>query len=182
MQKTISILMLVLFTFLLTFPVLAQTEEISSPSAEYVLPYPGLLPDHPLYGLKVLRDRLMLFLIRDPYKKAAMHLQLADKKLFAALKLAEKDNISLAQQTAKEGETHVNQMLAELNRGKDKGKKMDVSLINRALRATKKHQELLAGIKSRAKGPEKGYFDNLAQESRNNLKALLKLSQPQEIQ
>jgi hypothetical protein len=35
----------------------------------YQLPYPGILPDHPLYFLKALRDRLHLFFNRSLQKK-----------------------------------------------------------------------------------------------------------------
>ncbi|HSW97310.1 MAG TPA: hypothetical protein VLF89_05800, partial [Candidatus Saccharimonadales bacterium] len=33
---------------------------------QYDLPYPGLLPDNPLYSLKVLRDKIVEFFISDP--------------------------------------------------------------------------------------------------------------------
>ena len=37
---------------------------------DYELPYPGLLPDSPLYFLKISRDRLIEFMIGDPIKKS----------------------------------------------------------------------------------------------------------------
>jgi hypothetical protein len=52
------------------------------PSAvDYSFPYPGILPDHPLYFLKSLRDQILLFVTRNPLKKSNLFLLIADKKL-----------------------------------------------------------------------------------------------------
>jgi hypothetical protein len=48
---------------------------------EYVLPYPGILPTHPLYFLKDLRDKIIELLIADPINKADFYIRQADKKL-----------------------------------------------------------------------------------------------------
>src|ERR1700704_2037322 len=42
----------------------------TSQTVDYTLPYPGLLPDSPLYFLKTFRDRLISFFISSPIKKA----------------------------------------------------------------------------------------------------------------
>src|SRR3989304_6415715 len=47
----------------------------------YQLPYPGILPDHPLYTLKAVRDRIQVFLTRDNLKKAEIYLLYSDKRL-----------------------------------------------------------------------------------------------------
>lgn len=76
----------------------------ASVSADYNLPYPGILPDHPLYKLKVLRDKVTTFLIRDPIKKAEYHLLLADKRIYMSRLLVDKGKIALAKETALKGE------------------------------------------------------------------------------
>ena len=48
---------------------------------EYILPYPGILPTHPLYLFKTLRDRIIEMLITDPSSKAEFYILQADKKL-----------------------------------------------------------------------------------------------------
>jgi len=48
-------------------------------SIDYTLPYPGLLPDNPLYPLKMIRDRIILFLINDSAKRTEYYLLQADK-------------------------------------------------------------------------------------------------------
>lgn len=50
---------------------------------EYNLPYPGLLPDSPLYFLKVARDNITVFFLRDEKQKAFYYLFLSDKRLAA---------------------------------------------------------------------------------------------------
>lgn len=62
----------------------SQQAPLPTPS-NYALPYPGMLPDHPLFFLKQIRDRVMEQLISDPIKKAEFYLLQADKRLAMAL-------------------------------------------------------------------------------------------------
>lgn len=48
---------------------------------DYPLPYPGLLPDNPLYVFKAIRDKIIEFLISDPAKKAEFYLLSSDKRV-----------------------------------------------------------------------------------------------------
>ncbi len=57
------------------------------PSIEYVLPYPGLLPTHPLYFIKSFRDNIIEMLITDPVSKAEFYVLQADKKLNMGISL-----------------------------------------------------------------------------------------------
>lgn len=50
---------------------------------EYDLPYPGILPDSPVYFLKVARDNLFLALLREEKQQAFYYLFLSDKRLAA---------------------------------------------------------------------------------------------------
>ena len=59
---------------------------------EYILPYPGILLDHPLYFLKNLRDQVMEFLISDPTKKAEFSLLQSDKFLAMSQAYVDKGN------------------------------------------------------------------------------------------
>ncbi len=65
---------------------LAMTPALSptpTPQIDYPLPYPGILPDNPLYQLKTLRDRIVSFFIADPLRKADFDLLQADKRVNA---------------------------------------------------------------------------------------------------
>lgn len=61
---------------------------------DYPLPYPGILPDSPIYFLKVARDQLMLWVIRDARQEAFYLLLLSDKRLAAGEALISKSNKS----------------------------------------------------------------------------------------
>lgn len=166
MKKIILLLSFVLFVFLIFSPlVLAQADEedVASPSTEstdsaekieYQLPYPGMLPDHPLYKLKVLRDKILLFLIRDSLKKAAKHLHMADKEFFMALKLVEKGKIPLAQHTAFKAEHHMTLLTTELRQGISSGRNLDLGFLGKARQAALKHQEVLDGMMAKTDNEE----------------------------
>ena len=61
--------------------------------ANYELPFPGLLPDHPLYLLKAGRDRALIFVTRDYDSKARLQLELSDKRVRAGELLVDEKNM-----------------------------------------------------------------------------------------
>jgi uncharacterized protein DUF5667 len=65
---------------------------------KYPLPFPGILPNHPLYWLKMIRDRITLTMINDPHEKFSYILHLADKRLTAgqALIIADQDGLGVS--------------------------------------------------------------------------------------
>src|SRR3990172_3897569 len=64
---------------------------------DYPLPYPGrVLPDHLLWPVKVVRDRLWLAMTTNPLKKAEISLLLANKRLASAQALFDKEKPDLA--------------------------------------------------------------------------------------
>ena len=62
---------------------------VTNVTVEYVLPYAGILPTHPLYFLKMMRDQIVEALISDPVKRADFYITQADKKLSMALALSD---------------------------------------------------------------------------------------------
>jgi len=155
--KKIVVLVSILFFSLAIHPVIAQEngnkiapELDKIATAEYKLPYPGMLPSSPLYKLKTLRDKFVLALITDPHKKAAKHLQLADRQLFEALKVAESGDIPLAIHSAFKGEHQMTQLVDNLKSAIYSGEKLDLELTDKAHRASFRHLELLTGMKARA--------------------------------
>jgi len=164
-------ILLALFTFIFAFsfasttalaqeepsdPAMEDTEEemVATESSTYKLPYPGMLPDNPLYKLKTARNKLMLFMIRNPAKKAEKHLELADKQLIAALKLAEKDKMDLAIHTAFKGEHHMTKLIDELRKIDAQERDIDKGFIDTTQDASDKHVELLMGILERTESDD----------------------------
>lgn len=74
---------------------------------DYYLPYPGILPDHPLYRVKMLRDRIRLVLANTPEKKFELQLLYADKRIGAAEVLQNGGKVALAQETAFKAEGYL---------------------------------------------------------------------------
>jgi len=112
---------------------------------EYYLPYPGVLPDSPLYKVKALRDRISLWLITDPTKKAEKELLLADKRIGAAAALMDGGKDELAVSTATKGEKYLEQAVNRVMVMADMGQDVKSLLLIMA-NATAKHEEMMVGI------------------------------------
>ena len=112
---------------------------------EYYLPYSGVLPDSPLYKFKALRDRISLWLVTDPAKKAEKELLLADKRIGAAVALLDGGKDKLAVSTATKGEKYLEQAVNRVL-GMAEGGKDVKSMLGVLAKATAKHEEMMVGI------------------------------------
>ena len=128
----------------------AEVEE-KDKKIEYQLPYPGLLPDNPLYFLKALRDAVVDFLISDPLKKANFYLLQADKRLNAGVYLFKKgkEKVQLAQSTISKGENYFEKAISKAIEAKQQG--MNIDDISRGLRtSSRKHKEVIKELAANA--------------------------------
>lgn len=127
MRKSLFLGIFILF-FAFLFPLaLAQETNPFAASAspapvKYELPYPGLLPDHPLYIFKSIRDLLLRALISHPIKKVEFDLLMADKRLNMAIFLFQKQKTELGVKTVAEGidylkiaKTHITEIPPSFN-------------------------------------------------------------------
>lgn len=112
------------------------------PQVNYELPYPGLLPDSPLYFLRVIRDKTVGFLISDPLKKAEFNLLQADKRLNAGIYLFNKGKTSLALSTVSKAENYFEQALGKMGDAKMEGRNID-EIQGKLRNAVKKHEQEL---------------------------------------
>lgn len=127
-------------------------EATKSPErVEYQLPWPGILPDHPLYRLKMVRDRIWGFLIRDPMRKSQWCLLMADKRIWASEMLADKGKFELAVSTATKAEKYLERAVNQAYQAEKMGRGEKASF-EKIQRASLKHEEILQGIL--AKAPE----------------------------
>lgn len=168
------IILLTLFIFLFAGSTFAQ-EVRSTPTptpVKYDLAFPGMLPDHPLYKVKVLRDKVMLMLTRDPMKKAQYHLLLADKRIHMAAMLVDKGKIELAKETALKGENEYTLLVFLF---KDVVKKPDKDFYNRLEKAALKHQGVLMQIVKKVDKKDKKDFETVIYFSNVNLEELRKI-------
>lgn len=130
----------------------ADQELAVSEDEGYELVYPGLMPDHPLYLLKMIRDQIQLLVTKDSSAKAQLMLVNADKRIAASLILAERGKLGLAASTATKAEQYLQRAIAEAGKiGDEAGRR---NFYERAKRANGKHGMILLGIASRL--PEDG--------------------------
>ena len=161
---------LVIFSFLLVAPfVAAQSEPLSSQSVslapsklateDYELPYPGLLPDNPLYSLKMLRDRIVEFLIADPAKRTEFYILQADKRLQAGAYLLTKrtKKEQSAVSTISKGQNYFEKALVSLSFAEKEGKDVRY-LMEKISFSLNKHEEVLVFLLERIPISSRGEF------------------------
>src|SRR3989344_2381375 len=148
-----------------------ETSQLATESAkikivEYDLAYPGILPDHFLYKLKVLRDKLTVILINDPRKKADYYLLQADKGILATAMLIDQNKIDLAQETVLKAEHNFTLLTYEL---KKIPKKPDAKYFQKLKTASLKHQEVLNSLLKRIPEDKQKVFNQVLEFSKRNL-------------
>lgn len=150
-MKIRAILFSLAFLFLIVFFPMPSFAAVTPPTAgvtmekpsEYLLPYPGILPDHPLYFLKQVRDGIMDRLIVDPLRKAEFHVLQADKRLNMGVVLLEQGKETLAETTISKGEKYMERAAHGLSAFKSTGRPVPASLIDKLTRSMEKHIEIL---------------------------------------
>lgn len=157
MRKTIiGVVLSLALLFFLKGSLYAQINTSPTPAGsvlaakvDYTLAYPGLLPDHPLYSLKVLRDRLMDFFIRDPLKKTEFLILMADKRLGAGKALIEGAKVDLGESTISKGENYLERAINSLTQARQQGKEPG-PLLDKLEKSVRKHIEVLQEVLSKA--------------------------------
>ncbi len=112
----------------------------------YQLPYPGILPDNPLYFLKATRDKIQDFLTRDNLKKAQLDLLYSDKRLAMSEALEKKGKTALALSTLSKGEKYFLKIPLLLRQAKEQGTSPSAELIERIKTSNKKHQQVIGKL------------------------------------
>ncbi len=125
---------------------------------EYPLPNPGILPDSPVYFLKVARDQTILWFIKDPLQKAFYLLFLSDKRLAAG-------GISVVK-----AEDYFKQAVDQGVIAKKSGKDT-TDLFSKFVVSSAKHEEIINSLLTKTSGKEseqllKAHRDNLNSKER----------------
>ena len=130
---------------------------------DYYLPYPGILPDHFLYWLKMVRDRVLLILTREPKAKVKRLLLYADKRLGAAQALIEGGKVQLGITTASKAEKYLEKAVFQFNQLE----KPEPEIKEKLTKAVKKHQQVLTNLASLFSGQSKEVLEKTAAKTRN---------------
>lgn len=144
MKKFLTSCLLVVAVFLIAIPK-SQAQTITTLQEkiiDYQLPYPGLLPDNPLYFIKQIRDSFMLFMAQDQLKKDEVYLQISDKNLSAAVELAKKGRHKLSVEKVEEAEDGFDGIIDR----QKKEKKKNTDFIEKLKKANLKHRETIENL------------------------------------
>jgi hypothetical protein len=153
MKKSLLILLLLLFLSINVQKVSAQ-QISTSPAAlnvDYTLPYTGILPNNPLYFLKVLRDNFLSMLITDPLKKTDYDLLMADKRLGAANALIDEGQINLAITTLSKSGNYFYLAIQQAINAKKQGENVN-NILEKLLAASLKHQQAIFIMEEKTTG------------------------------
>lgn len=144
-------------------------QEATQMIVKYDLAFPGILPDHPLYKLKVLRNKIIASSILNPLKKIDFYVLQADKGILATAMLIDKNKIDLAQETALKAENNFTLIAPQLYMLPEKPNK---DFFKRLETAGLKHQEILVSIIKRVPKDKQKVFENVIDFSKRNLQTL----------
>lgn len=159
--KLLTIVLLFLIYAFISINVFAYTTTGPSPTpVAYTLPYPGLLPDSPLYFLKVLRDKIEAFFISNPVALAAFDIQESDKRTEASYMLVtQRKNVPLAESTFSKGENYFQDAIDKTKQAKAQG--MSIQAIPPQLYiSNQKHIEVLRQLEAGLSSQQKKLFTN----------------------
>ena len=130
-----------------------QDNQNNQEKVNYYLPYPGILPDHPIYFLKMIRDRIELFLTTHPLKRAEKLLHYADKRIGAAKALIEGHKTDLGVTTLTKAEKYLERAVDQERKADEKGHETRLFL-EKILLSSQKHEEILSDLREKAEGKE----------------------------
>lgn len=177
-RVTISILIVILSVlFLPGFNSITKSQSINieKKAVLYQLPYPGILPGHPLYFFKFLRDKILIFTTRDKSKKAILYLHLSDRHMAAAEALVNEGKELLAIQELNEAENIFLEIPTILKDLKSQGGDYPGDLILDLNQSNLKHREVIASVLEKMSQGEISAMENLINLNDNAKKSLGKL-------
>lgn len=154
-----------------------EATETAEKSVDYDLTwggkiYPGILPDHLLYPLKMIRDRIRLFLTTDLLKKAELLLVYADKRLMTAKALIENNKVDLGIKTLTKAEKYLEKAVNQEGVAKQAGKDTSVFL-ERLSRATLKHEEIVLEFGEGISDTNRSAYENALQYARQGYQKVM---------
>ncbi|MGI5827693.1 MAG: DUF5667 domain-containing protein [Patescibacteria group bacterium] len=142
---------------------------------DHHLPYPGILPDHPLYCIKMLRDKINLWLAKDPERQYELLLLYADKRLGAGQALIFGNQQTLGTTTITKAEKYLLRAESQLHQVIDKqGNNFDQEASKKRLVNTyQKHQEIISELKGKVSDREKRVLEETSLAVKNRFEETL---------
>lgn len=154
---------------------------VVKPGAEkvdYFLVYPGILPDHFLYPVKMIRDRIWLFLTTDYLRRFELLILFGDKRLGAGRALIEGNKVDLGITTITKAEKYLERAQAQLAIVKNKKKEASQSEAKEKIeKSLRKHQEVIEELREKLSDEDKRKLDG-AQQLNQRLRERLQKENP----
>lgn len=149
--------------------------KISAAEQSYQFLWPGILPDHPLYKMKVLRNKIISKIIYGPIKRIEFDLLMADKTLYASRLLFDKGKLNLAKEAALKGENYFSVLVSDYATVLAKKKTVPDDLKQKITQAYEAQQLLITYLMNNAKGEDKTIYANVDYFSKTNFQSILDL-------
>jgi len=143
----------------------SQSINIEKKDVPYQLPYPGLLPGHPLYFLKTIRDDILLFTTRDNLKKAKLYLHLSDKNMATARALMEDGKEQAATEQLIKGEERFLAIPSLLTNLKKQGGGCPFELVLELQLSNQKHKQIITDVAEKTTDSEIKTLHDLLQKN-----------------
>lgn len=109
----------------------------------YELPHPGIAPDNPLYPVKMMRDKLLIFVNQDNITRAQYYLLLSDKQTNAGSFLSEEKKYQLAGETFLKAERDYGSALVSIKAALDLGDQANMEFITKLTKSNQKHAQVM---------------------------------------
>jgi hypothetical protein len=123
-----------------------RVEEVDAVKINYYLPSPGsVLPTHPLWPVKALRDKLWLLVTSDPAKDAELNLLFADKRLVSSYILFQQGNPEVGYTTLTKAEKYLESASIQ-EEGLRRAGANTQEFAERLVNASLKHQQIIREI------------------------------------
>jgi hypothetical protein len=138
-----------------TGPMEQKEESGMVEKVDYTLPYPGILPDHPLYFLKKLRDQILEQLISDPIRKIEFYVLQSDKALNAGIFLGARSKQALASEMFVKSGAFMENAIKTATSMKTQGREIPGYVVERLNKSLVKHGETLNDLGQKAAETQK---------------------------
>jgi hypothetical protein len=152
--SVITVSFAIFFTLATAYAQEATTVPANVPSPtpiDYQLPYPGMLPDNPLYFLKMFRDNLTAFFLSKPLDKANFDLLQSDKNVQASYLLVtqHQGKTELAFKTFSQAQDYFDQAITQTMNAKKQGYSTK-EIADKLVSSNQKHVQILQALAQQA--------------------------------
>lgn len=137
----------------------------------YTLPYPGLLPNNPLYFLKSFRDVLLEAMISDPSKKSQFYVLQADKFLAMSQQAFEQKNWPMTLQTTQMSLASIDKALGVDTAAMKKGVDMSLFMIDRLKESATYRHTIIHSYIDNAPSAEKDTWLHIEEQAHEQIEA-----------